>query len=137
VDQRLEDIARQAIADFNRVCDGRFEIDDEGRSRWVEDPMIVPMRAALEGTEWRGPTALDEFAAANAEAWERLHIETQGVRALDDTSALIYGDLTAVARGTGIVTRAPLVFHMTVRDGLIASFRTFHSEDAALKDVAS
>jgi hypothetical protein len=136
VSQRIEDIAHQAIEDFNRVGDGRFEIEDEARARWVDEPVLVPMRAALEGTEWRGPRALDEFAAANAEAWERLHVDLQRIRVLDDASALLYGEMTAVARGTGIETRAQLVFHMTVRDGLVASMRTFHSEADALKAVA-
>jgi hypothetical protein len=52
---------------FNRnFGQGRFEVDDDVRAIYAEEPIIVPFRAALEGTRYEGPGALDEFAAASA-----------------------------------------------------------------------
>jgi hypothetical protein len=42
---------------------------------WADEPEIVPMRAALEGNAYRGPTALDDFRAESIEAWSELEIE--------------------------------------------------------------
>ena len=133
----VERIARESIEDFNRLAwQGNFQVDDESRAFWADEPVIVPMRAALEQIEYQGPSAVDDFVAASAEAWERLRVDPSQIRRLDDHSALIYGDLTAVARGTGIETRAKVVLHMVLDGGRISRMQTFMSEAEALKAVA-
>ena len=42
---------------------------------FAPEPEIVPMRAALEGNAYRGPSAVDEFRADSIEAWSELEIE--------------------------------------------------------------
>ena len=136
MERSAESLAREAIEDFNRLAwAGVIEVDEQARSFWVEEPVIVPFRAALEGNEYRGPTALEDFTAASAEAWERLRVDPVRVEELADGSALVYAEMTTVARETGIETKAPIVLHMVTRGGLIASLRTFLSEADALRAV--
>jgi len=39
--------------------------------------VIVPLRAALESTEYSGATALEDFAADTVESWSRLQFEEE------------------------------------------------------------
>jgi ketosteroid isomerase-like protein len=137
VESTVESLAREAIEAFNRVgAKGNFRIDDRTRALWVEDPVIVPLRAALEGIEYRGPTALDDFSTANAEAWESLRIDVEDIREAGEDAALIYGTVTGVARETGIETNARVILHMVLQEGRIASMRTYLSEADALREAS-
>jgi hypothetical protein len=63
------ELGRRLIELFNaHDLDGLKEIT-------VENAEIVPMRAALEGTVYRGPTAIDDFWAAIDESWETVQMD--------------------------------------------------------------
>ncbi|MGH2981081.1 MAG: nuclear transport factor 2 family protein, partial [Solirubrobacterales bacterium] len=117
---------------FNRALDqGEDDLDDL-RALFHDEPVIVPIRAALEGTEYTGSQAVDEFIAASRESWSRIRIEPTQARSLDPERVLVVGDLIGTGRETGAETQAHVAWLFVVRDGKIAEARTFTSEDGAL-----
>jgi ketosteroid isomerase-like protein len=130
-------VVERAIEIFNReFAAGKTGISAETRSVWVPEPVIVPFRAALEGNEYSGPTALEDFAAETRESWEWVRIEPREFRALDAQRALVVGELNGRGRETGAEASAPIAFLFTMREGRIAEARTFLSEHDALKAEA-
>jgi ketosteroid isomerase-like protein len=127
-------VAEHAIEIFNReFAAGRTGVSDETRDSWVAEPLIVPFRAALEGNEYSGPSALDDFAAETRESWEWVKIDVAEIRELDQSRALVIGDLVGRGRETGAEARATLAWIFVVREGRIAEARTFPGEREALE----
>jgi ketosteroid isomerase-like protein len=127
-------VAERAIEIFNRgFAAGETGISAETRALWVAEPVIVPFRAALEETEYSGPTALESFAADTRESWEWVRIEPKEIRGLDARRALVVGELNGRGRETGAEVSSPIAFLFTVREGRIAEARTFLSERDALE----
>jgi hypothetical protein len=126
------ELVRRAFDDFNRVGEnGNFSVDRATRELWVEEPWIVPMRAAVEATEYRGATALEDFNADNRDIWERLQAEPVEVESLSGRRILVRAVLNAVPRHGGVETTATISF-LVERDGdRIASLRTFMDEAEA------
>ncbi|MGA8927221.1 MAG: hypothetical protein WB462_13450 [Solirubrobacterales bacterium] len=60
------EIVRTAMEAFNRRDAKTFA------AYLAEDAEIVPMRAALEGTVYRGPDAASQYCAAVEESWDNL-----------------------------------------------------------------
>jgi len=114
------ELARQLIELFNAG-------DREGLKRiTVDDPEIVPMRAALEGTVYRGRTALDDFWAAIDESWETVEMDIDEITEHGDR-VLAVGRLRGRARETGMELESPMGWVAAVRDGKVASIRTYPS----------
>jgi hypothetical protein len=130
-------VAERAIELFNRDMRKHGEISEELRALFVAEPVIVPFRAALEGVEYRGETALDDFAAASRESWSRLWVEPGDFRETDSERVLMRGELVAFGRESGAETRAKIFQACVLREGRIAELRTFGSEEAALAAVQS
>jgi ketosteroid isomerase-like protein len=129
-------VAERAIESFNReFASGKTGIDDETRALWAEKPLIIPFRAALEGTEYSGATALDDFGADTRESWEWIRIDHDQVRELDPQHVLVVGKLIGRGRATGAETSAPIVNLFVIRAGRIAESRFFTSESDALAEV--
>jgi ketosteroid isomerase-like protein len=111
-------LARRLIELFNRQdIAGIKEIT-------VENAEIVPMRAALEGTVFRGPTAVDDFFAASDESWEELRMHVDEVSEHGDR-VLAIGGLSGRARETGMEIDSPMGWMVTFGEGKIASVRTY------------
>jgi uncharacterized protein len=118
-EERVE-LARQLIDLFNRG-------DREGlKDITVEDAEIVPLRAALEGTVYRGPEAHDQFWAAIDEAWETVEMHADEITEHDDR-VLVVGRLRGRARQTGMEIDSPMAWVMTFAEGKVASTRTYVS----------
>ena len=98
----------------------------------AEDAKIVPIRAALEDTVFRGPDAVAEWYAAVDESWEELTVEMQGARDGGDWVVGL-GRLRGRGResGAAIDIEAASVAHF--RDGLITSLQNFTTRAAALE----
>jgi ketosteroid isomerase-like protein len=129
-------VAERAIESFNReFASGMTGIDDETRALWVEEPVIIPLRAALEATEYSGPTALDDFGADTRESWEWIRIDVEQVRELDPQHVLVVGKLIGRGRETGAETSAPIVNLFVISTGRIAESRFFTSERDALAEA--
>ena len=72
---------------------------------------IVPLRAAMEGTSYRGPDAAAQFVGASLEAWDDLGYELEDLRESGD-EVIASGRLWARGRMTGadVDDRVTLVF---------------------------
>jgi ketosteroid isomerase-like protein len=119
---------RTAIEAFNRR-------DGEGFGVLLaDDAEIVPVRAALEGTVYRGPDAATQYCAAVEESWENLRWEVEEIR--DGGSwVLALGRIRGSGRGSGAVFDARSAWLARFRDGLVTNFRTYPDRDEALEAV--
>jgi ketosteroid isomerase-like protein len=103
------EITRRALGHFNSG-------DREAlRELTAESAEIVPLRAALEGTVYRGESAFDEFWAAVDESWEFVRIEAEEIVDRGDR-VLIVGRLQGRARGTEVDVDSPMAWVMTIND---------------------
>jgi ketosteroid isomerase-like protein len=122
-----EDVARlqTAVEAFNRRDGARFD------RLLASDAVIVPVRAALEGTTFHGPDAGSQYVAAVEESWDSLRWEVDEIRE-SDASVVALGHIRGRGRGTGatIDTSGGWVAHF--RDGLMTRFQTCTSRQEAL-----
>jgi ketosteroid isomerase-like protein len=124
--------ARRATDLFNEtVGRGITEPDEELLSLWTDAPLIVPLRAAMEGTEYSGEDALERFAEETVTSWERLSLELETVSELGGENVLAVGRLSGVGRETGISVDGSFAFLFSFQGGRISALRTFASEDDA------
>jgi len=119
---------RAAIDAFNRR-------DGEGFGAFLaNDAEIVPVRAALEGTVYRGPDAAAQYCAAVEESWENLRWEVEEIR--DGGSwVLVLGRIQGRGRGSGAAIDAKGAWLARFRDGLVTNFRTYPDRREALEAV--
>jgi ketosteroid isomerase-like protein len=96
------------------------------------DAEIVPVRAALEGTTYRGPDAGSQYVAAADESWDSLRWEVDELREVGE-SVLALGQIRGRGRETGATIDTSGGWVAQFRDGLITRFRTCTSRKAALK----
>ena len=75
-----ENVARfqAAVAAFNQRDGGKFD------QLLAPDAEIVPVRAAIEGTTYRGCDAATQYVAAVDDSWESLRWELDEVREAGD-----------------------------------------------------
>jgi SnoaL-like domain len=132
-------LARRAVELFNRdFSEERLReewsgVPDDTGALYVAEPVIVPIRAALEGIEYSGPAALEEFRTASRESWTWLRVDIETMRGLDGGRVLVTGTLTGAGRGSGAETTADITWLIEIEDGRIAAARTYPSEQAALE----
>jgi ketosteroid isomerase-like protein len=98
------------------------------------DAEIVPVRAALEGTVFRGPDAASQYCAAVDESWENLRWEVEEIRDEDDW-VLALGQIRGRGRGSGAALDVRAGWVARFRDGAIANFHTYAERSEALKAV--
>jgi ketosteroid isomerase-like protein len=122
------DAMRTAMEAFNRRDGENFN------ALLTEDAEIVPVRAALEGTTYRGAGAGTEYCAAVERSWDDLGWEIEELRDGGDW-VLAVGRIRGQGRDSGaaIDSRAGWVAHF--RDGLIVKFQTYADRDDALEAV--
>lgn len=132
-------LARRAVELFNRdfseerLREAQSGVPDDTRMLYVEEPLIVPMRAALEGTEYSGPTALDDFRAEMRESWTWLRIDIEAVRELDAEHVLQTGTLNGSGRESGAEATADICWLVEIEGERISTVRSFTSEHEALE----
>jgi ketosteroid isomerase-like protein len=123
-----ENVARfqAAVEAFNQRDGTKFD------QLLALDAEIVPVRAAIEGTTYRGREAGSQYVAAVDDSWESLRWEVEEVREAGE-SVLALGHIRGRGRGTGaaIDTRGGWVAQF--RDGLLTRFRTCTSREEALE----
>ena len=122
-EERVE-LARRLIELFNA---GERE---ELKRITAEDAEIVPLRAALEGTVYRGPDALDQFWAAIDGSWETVRMDPDEIMQRGER-VLVVGRLQGRARQSGMDVDSPMAWVMTFENGKVASVRTYVSVAAA------
>src|SRR5256885_15917624 len=114
--QNLE-VMRAAMEACNRRDGERFG------AFLSRDAEIMPVRAALEGTTYRGPDAAAQYCAAVDESWENLTWEVEEIRDGGDW-VLALGRIRGGGRGSGAGIDARAGWVARFHDGLITTFRT-------------
>ena len=122
------EIARRGIDAYNRGdIDALVELADP-------EITIVPVRALLEGGEYRGHEGVRQFLSDMEEDWESRRIEVDEIREAGD-GLLVLGTFAATGR-SGNEVRYPLAWHSVYRDGKLLRLRAYSDRDAALRSHA-
>jgi ketosteroid isomerase-like protein/predicted enzyme related to lactoylglutathione lyase len=122
------EMMRAAMEAFNQR-------DSEGfGAAFADDAEIVPVRAALEGTVFRGEDAAAQYCAAIEQSWEHLRWDVEDFRHGDDW-VLAVGHIRGSGRGSGVAIDARAGWVARFRSGLIVNFHTYADRDAALDAV--
>ena len=98
------------------------------------DAEIVPVRAVLEGTTYRGKDAGSQYCAAVEATWESLSWEVEEIRDVGD-SAVALGHIRGRGRESGATIDTTAGWVARFSDGLIAGFRTYTDRREALEAV--
>lgn len=128
---------RRAFEYFNRIgadLDADTELDPG--DAFVDEPEIVPFRAALENTAYSGPAAVDEFWEASRESWSKLHVEIDRLEPAGG-GVLAVGTLTGTSRDTGAHVESRIAFAGHLRDGRVSRLATHLSEESARGELAA
>ena len=96
------------------------------------DAKIVPVRAALEGTIYRGPDAGTQYCAAVSQSWDNLRWEVEEIRDGDDW-VLALGHIQGEGRDSGAAIDATGGWLANFTEGRIARFQTFANRTEALE----
>jgi ketosteroid isomerase-like protein len=122
------EIVNAAMALFDRR-------DAEGFGALLaSDAEIVPVRAALEGTVYRGTDAAAQFFAAVDQSWEDLTVELGEIRDGDDW-VLALGRIRGRGRGSGADIDVEAALVVRFREALITSFHAHTDRAEALGAV--
>ena len=119
---------RAAIEAFNRRDGDCFD------DLLAEDAQIVPARAALDGTVYRGPDAATQYCAAVDAIWEGLMFESDDIRDGGDWVVAL-GRMRGRARSSGALLEVTAGWVAHFRDGLVTSFHTHADRAKALEAV--
>ena len=95
---------------------------------------LVTLRAAVEGTSYRGPDAWATAFRDFDESWEELRTEVERVHSGGNwvlVLAILHG--RGLQSGADVAVRLATLTHF--RDGLITSFRVYADRDEALRVV--
>ena len=95
------------------------------------DAELVPLRAVLEGTVYRGHEGLRQWFSDMAEDWNELRIDPYEVRSLADGRVLVLARFHARGKSSGVSLDQPAAWICTLVDGQVASIRFFADADAA------
>ena len=119
---------RAAMAAFNRRDGEAFG------AVFAEDAEIVPVRAAVDGTVYRGPDAGAQYCAAVEEIWEDLRWEIEELREGGDW-VLALGRIRGQGRHSGVDVDARAGWVARFRKGEVTNFHTFTDRADALDAV--
>jgi ketosteroid isomerase-like protein len=114
------------------VFDAYFRGDEKGLFELVAaDVLVMQFPEQIDVREYHGHEGLRHVMADWIGSWEDWSIEILGVR---EVGELVLASARQRGRGvrSGIPMEAEATFVFTVRDGLVASWRMFSSEEQAL-----
>ena len=97
-----------------------------------DDVELVPVRAVLDGSVYRGHEGLRQWLADMGEDWDEFRIDSDEVRALGDGRILVLGRFHARGRTSGVVLDQPAAWVCEMAAGKVARMRFFPDADAAL-----
>jgi ketosteroid isomerase-like protein len=100
------------------------------------DVCMVPVRALLEGSEYRGHDGVRRFLDDMDEDWTEREVIVDELRELGD-SVVVLGSFRAVGRASGTEVSHPLAWVAEIREGRLARMRAFTDQEAALRDAGA
>jgi ketosteroid isomerase-like protein len=118
--------ASRAIAAFND------RDRDALRALFAPAAEITPVRAAVDGTVFRGPEAASDYCAAIEHSWEGLRWALEDVRHGDDW-VLALGRIHGRGRDSGASIDAKGGWLMRFEEERIIEFRTYSDRALALE----
>jgi ketosteroid isomerase-like protein len=117
---------RGAMEAFNRRDGAAFD-------RFLADEAeIVPVRAALEGTTYRGAHAGTQYCTAVIQSWDELRWEVEEIRDGEEW-ILALGHIRGQGRGSGVAIDARAGWLAQFSEARIMRFQTFADRDDALE----
>lgn len=119
------EIVRRAVEAFNRHDVRELE------GLFARPAEIVPLRAALEDTVYRGANAVSEFFADSDESWEGLRYGVEDINDLGDV-LLFRARLQGRGRTSGANVDVEVTSVVRFEDGKIASLRAYQDHADAL-----
>ena len=120
------ELAHRMIEWFN-ARDG-----DAVQAHSTDDVEIVPLRAEIEDTLYRGPGAAAAFAADTDESWAEIRFDAEVLRDGGERVVAI-GELSARARGTGAEVSARIAMLFEFIGGQLSKARSYSDVEEALK----
>ena len=138
VAQTPSDLARRVLDRFNRDFGEMPEaVPADTRALFTEEPLIVPLRAALEGTVYSGPDALESFLADSSESWEWLRVDAESFEDFGEEACVVTGTLNGCGRATGAETTMAIHFALEFDAHRAAAIRTFASRREAVEAASA
>jgi ketosteroid isomerase-like protein len=130
---------RRCPRDTPRPCGGQWRRSnrrdgEEFGAALAEDAEIVPVRAAVDGTVYRGRGAGAQYCAAVDESWETLRWEIEEIREGGDW-VLALGHIRGQGRGSGVGIDRRAGWVARFRHEEVASFHTYADRAEALSAV--
>jgi ketosteroid isomerase-like protein len=118
---------------FSAAVDALNRVDMEGLERWV-DPRVafIPRRSAVTGA-FIGHDGVREFLADNARRFDEFRAEFEELRPLPDGRLLSLGWIHVRGKGGHGQTRYRTAGIATFRDGKLASWRDYGTDEAAIE----
>jgi ketosteroid isomerase-like protein len=101
------------------------------------DAELVPARAVLEGTAYRGHAGLRQWFDDMAEDWDDFRIDVHEVRDLTGSRVLVLAHFHARGKSSGVNVDQPAAWVCRLVEGKVAHIRFFADEDTALAAVAA
>ena len=112
------ELARRFVEWFNAVD------VEAAQAHSTADVELVPLRAAMEDTAYRGPRAFAAFDADTTESWTERRFDVEEVRDAGERVVLI-GRVFASGRLTGAEVSARLAWLFEFRDGRLSRGRNY------------
>lgn len=101
-------------------------------ARIAEDGELIPLRAQLEGTTYRGREGARRFWEDLHADWEDLELPVEELRDLGDR-VLTLGRFTARGRASGVDLDVPIGQIWKLRDGEVVWMKAFSDPAEALR----
>jgi uncharacterized protein len=99
------------------------------------DAEMVPAKAVLEGSVYRGHEGLRRWVDEMAEDWDDFHIDPHEVRGLEEGRVLVLGRFQARGK-SGVTMDQPAAWICELTAGKVARIRFYADADAALAAAA-
>lgn len=108
---------------------------DEWSADFDSEAELIPLRSATEGT-YRGAAGARQFLADTCAIFEAFRIEEPRVSRIAGDLFLVSCRAVIRSRGAGVELTQPLANLLEVRDGKLASWISYGSEQDALAAAA-
>ena len=95
------------------------------------DAEMIPLKAVLEGSVYRGHAGLRRWYADMSEDWDDLRIDVEEVRSLGDGRVLVLARFHALGRSSGVLLDQPAAWICRLVDGRVAQLRFYPDAQAA------
>ena len=126
-------MSQENVELMSRAMDAFNRGDGKAFDRLLtSDAEVVPVRAALEGTTYRGPDAGTQYCTAVDPSWANLGWEVEEIRDGGE-QILALGHIRGEGRDSGVAIDARAGWLAHFSEGRITRFQTFANRDDALE----